>query len=102
VRIVTEKFLREAAEQYPQAARYLTAWTANVRAAAWRNTAEVRGFYGSADMAHVRNGRPVFVFHVGGNKYRLVVAMQFNKQMASTLRFLTRAEYSRENWKQEL
>jgi mRNA-degrading endonuclease HigB of HigAB toxin-antitoxin module len=44
----------------------------------------------------------VFVFHVGGNKYRLVVAMQFNKQMASTLRFLTRAEYSRENWKQEL
>jgi mRNA interferase HigB len=102
VRILKEKFLREAAEQYPKAAKYLTAWTANVRAASWRNMAEVRDLYGSADVVHVRSGRPVIVFNVCGNKYRLIVAMHFNSQMAYTLRFLTHAQYDRENWKNEL
>jgi mRNA interferase HigB len=102
VRILKEKFLREAAEQYPKAAKYLTAWTAHVRAAAWRNMAEVRGSYGSADIVHVRSGRPVIVFNVCGNQYRLIVAMHFNKQMAYTLRFLTHSEYGRDDWKNEL
>jgi hypothetical protein len=33
VRIIKEKFLRDAAEQYPKAAKYLAAWTVTVRAA---------------------------------------------------------------------
>jgi mRNA interferase HigB len=102
VRIVKERFLREAAEQYPNAAKYLAAWTAHVRAAKWRNMAEVRGIYGSADMVHARSGRPVIVFNVCGNRYRLIVAMHFNSQMAYTLRFLTHAEYDRDDWKDEL
>jgi len=55
VRIIKEKFLRDAAEQYPKAAKYLAAWTASVRAAAWRNVIEVRRCYGSADVVHVRS-----------------------------------------------
>jgi mRNA interferase HigB len=64
--------------------------------------AEVRGSYGSADIVHVRSGRPVIVFNVCGNQYRLIVAMHFNKQMAYTLRFLTHSEYGRDDWKNEL
>jgi len=102
VRIIKEKFLRDAAEQYPKAAKYLAAWTATVRAAAWRNMTELRGCYGSADTVHVRSGKPVTVFNVCGNAYRLIVAMHFNSQMAYTLRFLTHAEYDRDDWKDEL
>jgi len=102
VRIIKEKFLRDAAEQYPKAAKYLAAWTATVRAASWRNMVEVRGCYGSADVVHVRSGRPVIVFNVCGNTYRLIVAMHFISQTAFTLRFLTHAEYDRDDWKEEL
>lgn len=102
VRIVKEKFLRDAAEQYPKAAKYLAAWTKTVRAATWRNMADVRCCYGSADVVHVRSGKPVIVFNVCGNTYRLIVEMHFNGQMAYTLRFLTHAEYSIDRWKEEL
>ena len=102
VRIVKEKFLREAAEQYPKAAKYLAAWLRTVRAAAWRNLAAVRSCYPSADMVLVGSRKPVIVFNVCGNTYRLIVAMHFDCQMAYTLRFLTHAEYNKDNWKDEL
>jgi mRNA interferase HigB len=102
VRIIKEQFLRNAAEQYPKAAKYLAAWTTVVRAAAWRSKAELRGSYGSADVVQVRSGKPVILFNVCGNTYRLIVAIHFNSQMAYTLRFLTHAEYDRGRWKDEL
>jgi len=102
VRIIKEKFLRDSAEQHPKAARYLAAWTATVRAAQWRSMADVRHSYGSADVVRVRSGRPVVVFNACGNSYRLVVALHFNSRMAYMLRFLTHAEYDRDNWKDEL
>jgi len=43
VRIVNEKFLCDAAAQYPKAAKYLAAWTKTVRAAEWRNMADGAG-----------------------------------------------------------
>ena len=56
-----EKFLSDAAEQYPKAGKYLAAWTKTVRAARWRNLAELRRCYGSADVVHVSSGKPVIV-----------------------------------------
>ncbi|MCX6915849.1 MAG: type II toxin-antitoxin system HigB family toxin [Verrucomicrobia bacterium] len=102
MRIIKETFLRDAAEQYPKAAKYLAAWTATVRAAAWRNMADVCGCYRSADVVHVRSRKPVIVFNVCGNACRLIVALHFNSHMAYTLRFLTHAEYDRNDWKDEL
>ncbi len=102
VRIVKEKFLKDAAEQYPKAARYLAAWVRIVRLAAWRNLVEVRQNYPSADLVRVGSGKPVLVFNVCGNTYRLIVALHFDRQMAYTLRFLTHAEYSTGRWKDEL
>jgi mRNA interferase HigB len=102
VRIVKEKFLGDTAVRYAKAAKYLAAWVETVRAATWRNMADVRRCYGSADVVHVRSKKPVIVFNVCGNTYRLIVAMHFNSQMAYTLRFLTHAEYDRDDWKDEL
>lgn len=102
MRIIKEKFLRDAAGRYPKAAKYLAAWRATVRAAEWRNLVEVRRCYPGADAVRVRSGKPVIVFNVCGNTYRLIVAMHFDRQMAYTLRFLTHAEYDRDDWKDEL
>ncbi len=102
MRIIKEKFLRDAATQHPKAAKYLTAWVLTVRAAAWRNLADVRRCYPSADMVRVGSGKSVLVFNVCGNTYRLMVALHFDRQTAFTLRFLTHAEYDRNDWKNEL
>lgn len=102
MRIVKEKFLRDAAARYPKAARYLAAWVLIVRAAAWRNLTEVRAAYPNADIVFVSSKKPVIVFNVCGNTYRLIVAIHFDSQIAYTLRFLTHAEYSKDRWKDEL
>ena len=102
VRIVKESFLALAARDYPKAANYLGAWGRTVRSATWRNLAEVRRTYPSADAVTVKSGRQVLVFNVCGNSYRLIVAVHFNRQILYTLRFLTHAEYSKDRWKTEL
>lgn len=91
-----------AAENHPKAARYLAAWTMTTRAARWRNLAELRRVYPSADLVTVASGKGVVVFNVCGNSYRLIVAIHFDRQLAYTLRFLTHAEYSKDRWKDEL
>jgi mRNA interferase HigB len=102
VRIIKESYLKRKAIEYPKAANYLASWVAVVRAATWTNITELRTAYPSADMVQVDNGGRVFVFNVCGNTYRLIVAIHFNRQMVFTLRFLTHAEYSKDNWKAEL
>ena len=102
VRIIKAKFLRDAARQYPKAGAYLATWNKTVRQAAWRSLSDLRQSYPSADIVRVASGKPVIVFNVCGNTYRLIVAMHFNRQMAYTLHFITHAEYSKDRWKDEL
>jgi mRNA interferase HigB len=102
VRIITEKFLVETAGQYPKAAKYLRAWGRTVAMAAWQNLVDVRRDYPSADSVVVPSGRRVLIFNVCGNDYRFICAAHFNRQLVFTLRFMTHAEYGKENWKDEL
>ena len=43
--------------------------------------------------------RDFYVFNIGGNKYRLVVAIHFNTQMLFVRHVLTHAEYDTGKWK---
>ena len=70
--------------------------------ARWRNVVELRQTYPHADLVTVKSGRKVIVLNAAGNKYRMVVAMHFNRQTVYTLRFMTHAEYSKGDWKSEL
>ena len=102
MRIVKEAFLRDAAERFPKAARYLAAWIETMRAARWKSPADLRRVYASADQVVVASGKRVMVFNVCGNTYRLIVAIHFDRQTAYTLRFLTHAEYRKNGWKDGL
>jgi len=39
------------------------------------------------------------VFNIGGNKYRLIASVHFNRQKVYVRRVLTHAEYDRGDWK---
>lgn len=58
--------------------------------------------YPHADAVTVASKRRVIVLNVGGNKYRLIIAVHFNTRTLFTLRLLTHAEYSKDHWKEEL
>jgi mRNA interferase HigB len=56
---------------------------------------ELRKVFPSAD----RVGE-LYVFNIGGNKYRLIAALHFNRHKAYVRQVLTHAEYDRGRWKQ--
>ncbi len=102
MRIIKESTVKEAAKVYPRAAAALHNWIKIVRVAAWSNMVEMRKTYPQVDIVIVKSGRPVFVFNICGNDFRLIAAVHFNTGSVFFLRFLTHANYSKNNWKNEL
>ena len=102
LRIIRESFLAEAAPANSKAGKWLDAWRIVVKAAEWKNIAEPRLTYPSADPVKVQSGRTVTVFNVCGNDYRLITAIHYDRQRVYTLEFLTHAEYGKNNWKKNL
>jgi mRNA interferase HigB len=69
----------------------LRAWVHVVRAAEWANPADVKRMFRSADI--LPGGRAIF--DIGGNKYRLIVAVHYRGKRVY-IRFIgTHAEYDR-------
>ena len=66
-------------------------WFAEVLLCDWKNFHELKQTYNSTDAI----GNDRFVFNVGGNKYRIVAMIHFNKRTVY-LRFVgTHREYNR-------
>lgn len=97
IRIVTEFFLKQTAERYPQAGEWLIAFQKSCKTAKWKTIVDLRKVHPHADLAKVKSGRTVIILNVAGNKYRLLIAAHFNRQTIFTLRFMTHAEYSKEH-----
>jgi mRNA interferase HigB len=94
--------VKQWAAQHRDAAESLAAWLKNASDATWRSLAELRQVYPHADPVVVASGRTVVVFNIRGNRYRLITAIHYNRQVIYTLRFLTHAEYSKDRWKETL
>jgi mRNA interferase HigB len=86
----------------PQAESGLWHWYKVTREASWTCLPDVRATFPHADRVRVRSGRTVVVFNVGGNKYRLITAIHYDRQRVFTLMVLTHAEYSKNEWKDML
>ena len=102
MRVIARKRLREYVQRYPDAAEPLEKWFRLIREAEWENLQDVRRVYPHADAVTVGSGSIVTVFNIGGNKYRLIVAVHYNRQRVYILRFLRHAEYSKNLWKDSL
>ncbi len=103
MRVISPKTLREFWQQHPDAQNPLQSWLTVARCARWRNLAEARHDWPSADETRdVASGKPVTIFNVGGNKYRLIAGVHYNRLIVFTLRVMTHAEYSKDRWKEQL
>ncbi len=91
VRVIARRTLREFWEQRGRgdAEQPLRAWFAEARRAVWRTPAEIKASYRSVSFL----GKNRVVFDIGGNKYRLVVALKYSARIVF-IRFVgTHAEY---------
>ena len=70
--MLEERTLKAFWTLFPQAMGPLVAWLKEVERARWRNTADIRARYRTADFV----GDKV-IFNIGGNKYRLVVRFRY-------------------------
>ena len=102
MRIIKRATLAAYWERHPQAETGLVCWHKVTRKAHWVCLQDVRTTFPHADPVTAGSGRSVVVFNVGGNKYRLITAIHYNKQMVFTLMVLSHAEYSRGGWKDVL
>jgi mRNA-degrading endonuclease HigB of HigAB toxin-antitoxin module len=71
------------------------------RRASWKTFADVKQTFGSADQVTVPNGYQVVVFNIGGGAFRLITAIHYNRGIVYIRKFLTHAEYSKEEWKND-
>lgn len=102
MRIVSRRRLREFWQQDPRSKSSLTQWFNATRAARWSSLADARATFRHADPVRVRSGNTVTVFNVGGNNYRLVCAVHYDRQTVYVLRVMSHAAYDRSRWKEEL
>jgi len=97
--IITRKRLVDFMARHSDAKGPLELWYRTVRQARWQSIRDVRIVYPSADAVEVGSGNLVTVFNIGGNKYRLITAIHYNRQRVYVLRLMTHAEYGKGTWK---
>ena len=89
MRVIARKVLRLFWDKYPDAEQPLKAWYAEAKKASWQTPSDIKALYRSASI--LKNNR--VVFNIGGNKYRLIVKINYPFQIAY-IRFLgTHEEY---------
>jgi mRNA interferase HigB len=102
MRIIKTSMLREFWQAHREAQSSLMTWVGQAKAAEWRNFAEVRRTFPSADLVIVASGRPVVVFNIAHNRYRLIAAVHYNTQIIYTFVVPTHKDYGRNAWKEQL
>ena len=90
------------ARRHPDALGPLLRWHSAVEDAQWHDLAQVRVKFPYADQVRVASGRPVTVFNIGGNKYRLIAAIHYNRGIIYVMRIYTHKEYDVIDWKEQL
>jgi len=73
VRIIARRTLRDFWSRHADAEQALRAWYHDVASADWRSPADVKRVYANASIV----GSNRVVFNIGGNKYRLIVAVNY-------------------------
>ena len=102
MRIIKRSTLAKYWERNPQSRAGLMHWHGLARKARWTSLQDVRATFPHADAVTVASGRNVVVFNIAGNRYRLITAIHYNRQLVFTLTVLTHGEYGKGKWKDAL
>jgi mRNA interferase HigB len=89
MRVIAKKILREFWEEHPDSEHQLKSWYKEAVKADWKNPAEIKAEYSKASI--LKNGR--VVFNICGNRYRLIVEINYLRKWVF-IRFIgTHKEY---------
>jgi mRNA interferase HigB len=94
VKIISNSALRAFAEQHPQAQGPLQGWRRVIEKNRFDTWAALKAAFNTVDKVG-----DLVVFNVGGNKYRLIAHIRFEKQIVYIKAVLTHTEYDRGAWK---
>jgi mRNA interferase HigB len=101
MRVISLKKLRDfwnrpgnAAAEVP-----LRAWYRTVKQAEWENFADVKATYRTADQ--VKKSRKL-VFDVGGNQFRLIAVIDYDRYKVFVRAVMDHKEYDKGNWRKDI
>ncbi|MBW4603916.1 MAG: type II toxin-antitoxin system HigB family toxin [Calothrix sp. FI2-JRJ7] len=92
--VISRKKLREFSEIHGDCDELLKDWYKVSSDASWGNLVEVQDAYPQAEAVG-----SFTVFNIKGNKYRLIVSIDYKRQIIYVKYILTYAEYDKDNWK---
>ncbi len=92
--VISRKALRQFWEKCPDSESALVRWYKIVEQTNFASFDELRATFPSADQVG-----DWIVFNIGGNKYRLIASVHFNRSKVHVRHVLTHEQYSRGTWK---
>ncbi|MDR0250100.1 MAG: type II toxin-antitoxin system HigB family toxin [Burkholderiales bacterium] len=94
--VIAKPALVEFWTKHPDAKHPLVAWYHTMRAEVFTDFNNLRATFASAD-----NVDGFIVFNIGGNKYRLIASIHYNRYKVYIRSVLTHDEYNRGGWKRK-
>lgn len=94
--VISYRRLREYSEKHGNCREALDSWYKIASKADWSNLVEVQSVFPTAEA--VGN---FTIFNIKGNNYRLIVSMDYEKQLIYIKYILTHAEYDKDTWKND-
>ena len=88
--------LKEAASKYLDAVEIVRNFARKIEFSNWQNLIEIQADYRTAEA--VGN---FTVFNIKGNRYRLILSIDYEAQVAYFKYFMTHAEYDKDDWKND-
>ena len=96
MRVISHKKLQDFARKHADSKKPLEAWYKIVRHTNYRSFSELRKTFPSADQV----GK-LTVFNIGGNKYRLISAIHYNRSILYIRGIMTHEAYNDDKWKEK-
>lgn len=94
--VIAKPALIEFWIKHPDAENPLQAWFRTMESKNFTDFNDLRTTFASADTVE-----GLTVFNIGGNKYRLIASIHYNRKKVFIRAVLTHPEYDRGNWKQK-
>ncbi|MBE9159626.1 type II toxin-antitoxin system HigB family toxin [Nodosilinea sp. LEGE 06152] len=94
--LISIRKLRNDVAKYPDVKQVVEAWYSVAKKARWENLEDIRQIYRDAEA--VGN---FTVFNIKGNKYRLIVGIDYGSQTIFYKYLLTHADYDKDKWKND-
>ncbi len=93
MKVISKKTVNQFIEKYPKSTDAILRWYLLTKDSSWANFADIKKLFKGTDSV----GNGLFVFNVGGNKFRVIVRIIFKAEIVY-IRFIgTHAQYDKVN-----